>query len=293
MAGLAELVDRYPREHYSLMQVGAPGERRTWREGEIGKMSGDRVIEAIANGRMRLNLRNVSGVDKGSLRCAINCSVKSLSACRAFPPSRARWAFSSRRRRPRSTITWTCRGSRSRQIHGKKRVYVYPAELPFRRDEDLERIALFQAEVDIPYDTPYDSHARVFEIEGGEMLHWPLNAPHRVENLDCLNVSMTTEYWTDTIRRSQMINLANGILRHKLGVTPRSRATSGAGFWAKAALQAGVKRAGLLQKACKERRSIEFQLDTERIGAIRDLALLGGKRDFASQEFLRRKYPLA
>ena len=52
MDGLAELVDRYPREHYSLMQVGAPGERRTWREGEIGKMSGDRVIEAIANGRM-------------------------------------------------------------------------------------------------------------------------------------------------------------------------------------------------------------------------------------------------
>jgi hypothetical protein len=107
------------------------------------------------------------------------------------------------------------------------------------------------------------------------MLHWPLNAPHRVENLDCLNVSMTTEYWTEPIRRSQMINLANGILRHKLGVTPRSRAINGAGFWAKVALQAGVKRAGLLQKARKERRSIEFQLDTEHIGAIRDLAPAG------------------
>src|SRR5690606_14015079 len=102
------------------------------------------------------------------------------------------------------------------QIHGKKRVYVYPAVPPFRRDEDLEQIALYQVEVDIPYDPAYDSHARVFELEGGEMLHWPLNAPHRVETLDCLNISMTTEYWTEPIRRAQMINLANGILRTKL-----------------------------------------------------------------------------
>ena len=158
------------------------------------------------------------------------------------------------------------------QNHGKKRVYVYPAEPPFRRDEDLERIALYQLEIDIPFEPSYDRYAQVFEIEGGEMLHWPLNAPHRVENLDCLNVSMTTEYWTEPIRRSQMINLANGILRHKLGVAPRSRSIEGPGFWAKAALQAGVKRAGLLKKARKTLRPIEFELDTERIGEIRDIA---------------------
>jgi hypothetical protein len=102
------------------------------------------------------------------------------------------------------------------------------------------------------------------------MLHWPLNAPHRVENLDCLNVSMTTEYWTEEIRRSQMINMANGILRYKAGLHPKSRATEGVGFWAKAALQAGVKRAGLLKKERKARRPIEFKLDPARPGAIID-----------------------
>ncbi|WP_439541980.1 hypothetical protein [Hyphomicrobium sp.] len=275
MAGLAELVDRYPREHYSLMQVGAPGERRTWREGEIGKMSGDRVIESIANGRMWLNLRNVSGVDKrfAELRDQLFGEIgERVPGFSAFGCTMGILISS-----PKAEVYYhmDVPGQSLWQIHGKKRVYVYPAEPPFRRDEDLERIALYQVEVDIPYNTSYDEHARVFEIEGGEMLHWPLNAPHRVENLDCLNVSMTTEYWTEPIRRSQMINLANGILRHKLGVTPRSRAINGAGFWAKAALQAGVKRAGLLQKARKERRSIEFQLDTERIGAIRDLAPVG------------------
>ena len=43
------------------------------------------------------------------------------------------------------------------------------------------------------------------------MMHWPLYSPHRVENLDCVNISMTTEYWTEDIRRRQMVNLANGI----------------------------------------------------------------------------------
>ena len=104
------------------------------------------------------------------------------------------------------------------------------------------------------------------------MMYWPLYTPHRVENLDCLNISMTTEYWTENIRRRQMLNLANGILREKLGITPRSTATSGAGFWAKAVLQAGVRRAGLLTKEQKAKRPIEFKLDPKRPGAIIDLA---------------------
>ena len=58
----------------------------------------------------------------------------------------------------------------------------------------------------------------------------------------------------------------------KLGVTPQSTATSGAAFWAKAALQAGVRRSGLLKKQQKAKRPIEFKLDPKRPGAIIDLA---------------------
>ena len=82
---------------------------------------------------------------------------------------------------------------------------------------------------------------------------------------------MTTEYWTEKVRRSQMINMANGILRHKAGVEPKSRSTSGPGFWAKAAMQAGVRRAGLLQKERKARRAVDFKLDPEHPGAIIDI----------------------
>ena len=121
------------------------------------------------------------------------------------------------------------------------------------------------------YDPSYDLQAEVFDLTGGDMLHWPLNGPHRVENDDCLNVSMTTEYWTEEIRRKHMINVANGILRQKLGFTPGSRAISGPGFWAKAVLQAGVTRAGLLKKARKSRRPIEFKLDPVEPGNVLDI----------------------
>lgn len=102
-------------------------------------------------------------------------------------------------------------------------------------------------------------------------MHWPLNSPHRVENLDCLNISMTTEYFTHDIRRKQMMNTANGILRNKLGLNP-NRTISGAGFWSKAALQAAARRAGLLDGERSKRREVSFKLDPARPGEIIDLA---------------------
>jgi hypothetical protein len=68
-----------------------------------------------------------------------------------------------------------------------------------------------------------------------------------------------------------MINMANGFLRQKTGVKPASRSTEGAGFWAKAVLQAGVKRAGLLNKERKARRPVQFKLDPEHLGEVIDV----------------------
>ena len=269
---LAELIDGYPRQHYALVQMGPQGSaRRTWREGDIGGLKGRDVIEAIKQGRMWLNLRNVSGIDKRYrelLDVAFEEVRNNVPGYETYNRTSGILISS-----PNAQVYYHADlpGQSLWQIHGRKRVYVYPNTPPFITPEQLENIALFEVEVDMPYDPAYDASAQIFEIGGGEMLHWPLNAPHRVENLDCLNVSMTTEYWTEKVRRSQMINMANGILRHKAGVAPKSRSTSGAGFWAKAAMQAGVRRAGLLQKERKARRAVDFKLDPEHPGAIIDI----------------------
>lgn len=270
---LADLIDGYPRQHYALVEMGAQGSpRRLWREGDIGGLPGRQVIEAIQQGRMWLNMRNLPQVSKpyGDLLAEIFDEIgQRVPGYDTFNQTSGILISS-----PKAQVYYHCDlpGQSLWQIHGRKRVYVYPNTPPFLTPEQLETIALFEVEVDMRYDPAYDTGAKVFEIGGGEMLHWPLNAPHRVENLDCLNVSMTMEYWTEAIRRRHMINVANGILRHKLGVAPKSLATNGPGFWAKAAIQAGVKRAGLLKKERKARRPIEFRLDKSNIGRVVDIA---------------------
>jgi len=86
------------------------------------------------------------------------------------------------------------------QVEGKKRVYVYPNEAPYLKPQSLESIILGEQEEEIPYERSFDDGAEVYDLKPGEMVHWPLNCPHRVENEDCLNISVTTEHWTTDLR---------------------------------------------------------------------------------------------
>ena len=94
-----------------------------------------------------------------------------------------------------------------------KRVYVYPPVAPFLTPEQIERIILTGVEVGVDYVPWYDDYAVVADLGPGEMMHWPLHSPHRVDNHDCLNVSLTTEYWTDPIRRMVRMKSGNAVLR--------------------------------------------------------------------------------
>lgn len=265
---LAGLIERYPREHYALIHMGAKGGKREWREGDIGGLAGHKVIEAIKAGRMWLNLRNVGAVDS-RYREVLDQIFEEV---RANVPGYETYNRTSGIliSSPSAQVYYhsDLPGQSLWQIHGKKRVYVYPTRAPFLTPQQLETIALYEVEVDMAYDKSYDEHAQIFEIEGGEMLHWPLNAPHRVENMNVLNVSMTTEYWTEAIRRNLMVTMGNALLRNRLGLAPKSTAIDGPGFWAKAALQAGIRRAGLLKPMRKAKRPVEFDLDKTHLGQI-------------------------
>ena len=61
--GLASLIESYPREHFSIVQTNDSTQRRLWREGELGGLSGREVIEAIGRGRLWLNMRRLDAVD--------------------------------------------------------------------------------------------------------------------------------------------------------------------------------------------------------------------------------------
>jgi hypothetical protein len=59
---------------------------------------------------------------------------------------------------------------------------------------------------------------------------------------------LTTEHWTPQVRRSYALNYGNGILRSVAHWRPRSQATTGAAFWAKAGLTAAWRASGMQKK---------------------------------------------
>lgn len=271
---LGAAIQRYPRQDYAIVATGEQGKgnKRIWREGDFGELTGEQVLEAISQGRLWLNLRNSQAV----LPELADVLPRIFSEAHALGPPYA--SFGHRMgilvSSPGAQVYYHADlpGQGLLQLHGRKRIYLYPPKPPFITPEGLENIALTQLEVGLHYDPRFDEDAKVFDLEPGQGLFWPLNAPHRIENHDCLNVSMTVEYDTPEIRRRHMINLGNAILRNHFGYSPRSRKLSGPSFHAKAILQAVWRRSGLLHSLRKSVRPVDFKLDPERLGRIIDLA---------------------
>lgn len=269
---LASLVEHYPREHYSIISMGAQGDilntpdtgaaGRQWQEGDIRDLSGEQILQAIEAGRFWLNLRYTNDVDPEfrELQDRIVHELRErLPASEQMSNPTLGVLISS----PNAQVYYHCDLPNQSlwQIMGSKTVYVYPAAEPFLSGEDLERIAIYELEVDLAYAPWFDDFAVKFDFQPGQMLHWPLNAPHRVENHDCLNVSVTTEYWTRKALLNQRLNMANGTLRYRLGMTPKSRSTRGLGFFTKSVVQALASRTGWLEVARKSNKPLEFALD--------------------------------
>jgi hypothetical protein len=270
-ADLAQLIERYPREHYSIVQMGERGSHRFWREGDLGGLSGKQVLEAIANGRLWLNLRCIERIDDryAQLLDGIFRELNERMPGLKTMHHGAGVLISS----PNAQVYYHADlpGQALFQIAGRKRMFIYPAAEPFITAKQLERIAYYGLEVDIPYHRWYDEYAMKYDLEPGQMVYWPNNAPHRVENGASINVSLTVNFMTEPIRRSQIVHLANGILRYQLGWTPRNHETSGIAFWSKAVLQRMLRHNRWMSKAQAGRRPIEFMLDKNAPGFTSDL----------------------
>ena len=269
--GLAKLVQSYPEGKYLLALMGAQGKPKSWRHGTIQGLSGEQVIEAIANGRLWLNLLHVNDVDPryDALLDEIFADIKAHVPQHQHVRRRFCGILISS---PGAQVYYhfDTTGQSLWQIIGGKRVYVYPPTPPLLTFPSLEDVTLYRDEVGIKYEDWYDNYATVQDLHPGQMMHWPLNAPHRIENYDELSVSMTVEYSTDEIWRRTMLNNANGIIRNATKREPR-RSIHGPIFWAKTGLYAAVKKAGVLERERRDRQAITFRLDPDKPGHIIDL----------------------
>jgi hypothetical protein len=99
-------------------------------------------------------------------------------------------------------------------------------------------------------------------MEPGDMLHWALNGPHRVSNLDGFSVSLTTEHWTSKIRRSYAMHYGNGVLRNNAHWAPKSSSLDGPAFWAKVGLTAAWRKSGM-EKKQGYKRVLTYKVDPD------------------------------
>jgi hypothetical protein len=260
---LAEFIERCPASDYSLVRPGLRDDstERRWREGELGGLSGDEVIATIERGGMWLNMRNVHRLDPRFDALLDRAHAELAGHMPGFRASAPRMGILISSPHAQVHFHADLPGQALWQISGAKRVFIYPPRAPYLPPPVLEQIALTAVEVGIPFDPAFDKDALVFDLAPGQMLHWPLNSPHRVENHGVLNISVTTEYWTPEIRRSQMVTMANGFLRNHFGLSPTSRDISGPGFWAKAAFQAAWRRGPWTKRQRRLQRPIDFRLD--------------------------------
>jgi hypothetical protein len=269
---LARLIEKTPPAHCYVNTMDKRSHNpRSRREGAIDGLSGAEALEAVRSGNIWINIHKLGETDPAYARLlgAIFAEFETrVPGLRTYRQSMTLLISS-----PNVKVYYHCDvpGQMLWQLRGTKRVFVYPAKAPFLTQPAMEKIVLGEAhETGMPYEPWFDDYADVIDLEAGSMLYWPLNCPHRVENHDCLNVSATTEHWTDALRNVYAVNYANGILRRSLGLKELSRETSGPSFWGKAAFAAAMKKSGV-QKLNQRKRLIDFAVDPKAPDGIRDI----------------------
>lgn len=270
---LARLIERAPAGSYHVNTMDVTThDPRTRREGIVDGLSGSQALEAVRRGHIWILLQNPGKFDPAyeELLSSIYAELEELTP--GFKSYKQKLSILISSPRVQCYYHADIPGQTLWQVRGHKRVYVYPASAPFLPQDRLENIVLGEAhEISLDYEPWFDEHAEVIDLAPGQMLHWPLNCPHRIVNADCLNVSFATEHWTDELRNAYAVNFANGVLRSRFGMKSLSRPEAGPGLWSRMALAAVWKKAGL-QKRREHRFKIDFKVDLDAPWCVRPIA---------------------
>ncbi|MCC3244003.1 hypothetical protein LG047_01495 [Methylocystis sp. WRRC1] len=272
-SALERLIEATPRERLHVNTIPRDEtDPRKWREGDMTGVSGRDVMAAVARGNLWVHLQRVhetSGVYQALLDALFADIERNVPGFRSYRRSMSVLISS-----PNMNVALHADvpGQSLWQVRGRKRVWVYPPRPPYLPQRTIENIVLQRSyDTELPYDASYDAAAESFEMTPGDWATWPRNAPHRVRNADCVNVSFTTEHWTDELRAGYAVDYANGLLRPLYGCRDLSRETQGPAFWAKFAVAAAHKSWRKL-KAQRLALTIDFRVDPNTAEGFSDVA---------------------
>jgi len=269
---LAGLIESATRADYHVSTMDPEShDPKSRREGVIEGLSGLEVLQAVRKGNIWINIRNLASLSDAHRETMEQIYSELQEHFEGFNTFNEQMTILISSPNVRVGFHCDVPGQTLWQVRGSKQVLVYPAAAPYLPQKSLERILLGEAhEVSLEYAQEFDSSAEVIDLHPGQMLTWAHNAPHRVVNHDCLNVSVTTEHWTSKLRNRHAVNVANGLLRGKLGLTSLSQDTHAASFYPKLSLAAAYKLSGLKKKN-RHTTKIDFCVDPAAPGGFHDI----------------------
>jgi hypothetical protein len=243
---LAKLIETIAPKNVDICTMG--DDVSTWGHVDRAGQPGSKVLDAVRGGRVWINLMAIDEADPRFAELLEQMYAELEGTMPDFKTFKRKMCLLISSPTARVFYHFDVPGQSLWQIRGRKRVWVYPSTEPFLQPADVENVVRSLAIEDVPYEPWFDDYAEVYDLEPGQMVHWPLNGPHRVQNLDDFSISLTTEHWTDHVRRSYARHYGNGILRTAAHWNPRSSSLDGPAFWAKAALTAAWRKSGLQNK---------------------------------------------
>ena len=246
-AGLAQILDDHPDEALTLATMGEDSATFEWRDGDRNGVSGAELLETVKRGHLWINCRQILRYQPRLADC-VNQLYDELeegnAGFRADDRS-ANLLISS----PSAIVHYHVDMPVNMLWHvrGKKRVWVYPPfDARFAPVPMLEKVCAGLWSEEIPYDEAWDRYALVFDAEPGQLITWPQLTPHRVTNLEGLNVSLSTEHKNPRARRRLNVYQANHFLRTRLGWISQSADADGWSAHAKQTLARVVRYGGKL-----------------------------------------------
>ena len=214
---LAELLDVYPREKLGIYRF--PTYENASGKAEHGcapNLTGAEILKAVQTGRIWLNLRAVNREVPAykaladtifeDLRAASGVSTlkEDMGVLISSPNIHVHYHLD---------IPLVCLV----QLRGEKEIFVYPADDPYVSSDEISDMVLNLKDEQMHYDVAFDSAATVIEMTPGVAVTWPQTAPHRVQNGNSMNVSLSCEFMTtDAILKANALH-TNAMLGRRAG----------------------------------------------------------------------------
>jgi hypothetical protein len=276
---LIRLLDKHPLRDLGINTMGYSHTEFEWREGDRNGVPSDVLLDLVKRGRLWINLRKVL-VHHAEVKEAVDSIYDELE--RQAPPFKAEQRSANLLiSSPGALVHYHLDTPVNMlwHIRGMKRVWVYSLDPKLVSQENIEGIFSGEFAEDLPYENWYDDYAQVFDVQPGQMLTWPQNTPHRVTNLDGMNVSLSTEHKNTRALRRGNVHLANQFLRRTFGLPCRSTAVDGLAAHLKQAVIRAARRLPGAKTEPKKRGvdyPVSFLVDP---GAPLGFTLLGAEQD--------------